>query len=148
MAMDEELDRFVGELKAQVSQEMKTAYGEGAYHRWMKPLHMGSMEDPDAHGCSVSVCGDLMDIFLRIQAGRVIEAKFRTNGCGTSVVCGSFASELAVGKTVDALLGIKGETILDRIGGLPVQERHCAYLAAEALQQACMDYMERRTKMS
>lgn len=139
--MDEELDRFVEELKAQVSQEMKTAYGDVAYHRWMKPLHMGSMEDPDAHGCSVSVCGDLMDIFLRIQAGRVIEANFRTNGCGATVVCGSFAAELALGKTVDELSAIKGEMILDRMGGLPAQERHCAQLAADALQQASLDYM-------
>jgi nitrogen fixation NifU-like protein len=148
VAMGEDLDRFVEELKAQVSQEMKTAYGDGAFDRWMNPLHMGSMEDPDAHGCTASVCGDLMDIFLKVQAGRVIEAKFRTSGCGTSVVCGSFAAELAVGKTVDALPCIKGETILDRVGGLPAHERHCAYLAAEALQQACMDYMGRRAKRS
>ncbi len=148
LGMVEELDRFVEELSAQISEEMKTAYGDGAFHRWVKPLHMGSMEDPDAQGCSASVCGDLMNIFLRVQAGCVTEAKFRTNGCGTSVVCGSFAAELAVGKTIDALLGIKGKTILDRMGGLPAQERHCADLAAEALQRACMDYMGRRSNKS
>jgi len=146
--MDEELDRFVEVLKSQISQEMEAAYGDRAFHRWMNPSHMGSMQDPDAHASLASVCGDVMEIFLRFEAGRVIEAKFRTNGCGTTVVCGSFAAELAVGKTVDELLGIKGEVILDRMGGLPAQERHCAYLAAEALQQAAMDYMDRTSSMS
>jgi nitrogen fixation NifU-like protein len=146
--MDEELDRFVEELKSQISLEMEAAYGDRAFHRWMNPSHMGSMEDPDAHGSLASVCGDTMEIFLRFEAGRVIEAKFRTNGCGTTVVCGSFAAELAVGKTVDQLLSIKGETILERMGGLPSQERHCAYLAAEALQKASMDYMGRMSNTS
>jgi nitrogen fixation NifU-like protein len=146
--MGEELDRFVEELKSQVSQEMKAAYGNETFRRWMNPIHMGSMQDPDAHGSLASVCGDVMEIFLRFEAGRVIEAKFRTNGCGTTVACGSFAAELAFGKTLDELLDIKGEMILDRMGGLPAQERHCAYLAAEALQQASMDYMGRMSDMS
>jgi nitrogen fixation NifU-like protein len=145
--MGEELERFVEELKSQISQKMRSAYGRGVFDRWMKPLHMGSMEHPDAHGSSASVCGDLMEIFLKLESGRVIEAKFRTNGCGASVACGSFAAELAVGKTVHELLEIKGETILDKMGGLPPQERHCADLAAEALQQASMD-LGRTQKLS
>jgi nitrogen fixation NifU-like protein len=146
--MGEDLDRFVEKLKSQISQEMKAAYGDGAFHRWTNPIHMGSMQDPDAHGSLASACGDVMEIFLRFEAGRVIDAKFRTNGCGTTVVCGSFAAELAVGKTVYELLGIKGEMILDRMGGLPAQERHCADLAAEALKQATMDYMGRMSDVS
>jgi nitrogen fixation NifU-like protein len=146
--MDEELDRFAEELKSQISLEMKAAYGDGAFYRWMKPVHMGSMQDPHAHASLVSVCGDVMEIFLRFEAGRVIEAKFRTNGCGTTVVCGSFAAELALERTANEILDIKGETILERMGGLPAQERHCAYLAAEALQRASMDYMARTSSIS
>ena len=73
----------------------------------------------------------------------MIEARFRTNGCGATVACGSFAAEAALGKTVNELLDVKGEMILERMGGLPAQERHCAYLAAEALQKASMDYVGR-----
>ncbi len=146
--MNEALDRFTEELKSQIFLEMKAAYGDPAFHRWMNPIHMGSMQDPDAHASLASVCGDVMEIFLRFEAGRVIEAKFRTNGCGATVVCGSFAAELALGKTANEILDIRGETILDRMGGLPVQERHCAYLAAEALQQASMDYMARTASIS
>ena len=51
--MVEELDRFAEELKSQISQEMKAAYGHGAFDRWRKPLHMGSMENPDAHASRV-----------------------------------------------------------------------------------------------
>ena len=146
--MGEVLDRFVEELKAQISLEMKAAYGDGAFNRWMKPLYMGSMEKADAHASLASGCGDVMEIFLRFEAGRVIEAKFRTNGCGTTVVCGSFAAELALERTANEILDIKGATILDRMGGLPAQERHCAYLAAEVLQRASMDYMARTASIS
>jgi nitrogen fixation NifU-like protein len=145
--MGEQLERFVEDLMAQISREMKSAYGDAAFQRWSNPLHMGSMVNPDAHGSVASVCGDLMEIFLKLEAGRVVEAKFRTNGCGTTVACGSYAAELAVGKTVHELFDVKGETILDRMGGLPAQERHCAYLAAEALWQASNDYLRRTTSV-
>jgi nitrogen fixation NifU-like protein len=144
--MDEALNRFIEELKIQISSEMKAAYGDGAFYRWMNPTYMGSMEKADAHGSLANVCGDVMEIFLRIEAGRVTEARFRTNGCGATLACGSFAAEVALGRTVNELLDIKGEVILERMGGLPEQERHCAYLAAEALKKASMDYMGRMSK--
>jgi nitrogen fixation NifU-like protein len=146
--MGEELERFVEELESQISQAMRAAYGHGVLDRWMNPVHMGFMDHPDAHGSTASVCGDLMEIFLRLESDRVIEAKFRTNGCGATMACGSFAAELAMGKTIHELLEIKGETILGKMGGLPAQERHCADLAAEALQQASMGYLERMQKTS
>jgi len=141
--MDEDLNRFIEVLKTQISLEMKAAYGDVVFYRWMNPLHMGSMENADARGSVANVCGDVMEVFLRIEGWRVIEARFRTNGCGATVACGSFAAEAALGKTVKELLDVKGEMILERMGGLPAQERHCAYLAAEALQKASMDYVGR-----
>jgi len=89
-----------------------------------------------------------MEIFLKFEKDTVKEATFRTDGCGSSLVCGSFAAELALGKSPDEVAEISGETILEVLGGLPEEDRHCALLAAQTLQEALDDYMqkERRKK--
>jgi nitrogen fixation protein NifU and related proteins len=90
-----------------------------AYERWLKPLYMGGMRVPDGYGRITGTCGDTMEIFLRFERGRIKEANFKTDGCGSSTVCGSFAAELAHGKSPDELAEITGEVILKVLGGLP-----------------------------
>ena len=139
--MSEELDKFVQQLQDQIYEESRKAYGEKAFERWLNPKQMGSLEDPDGWGHIVGSCGDAMEIFLKFENGRVKDATFRTNGCGASVACGSFAAEMAVGKSPDELLEVTKEAILKTVGGLPEQEEHCAQLASETLQEALHSYM-------
>jgi len=61
-------------------------------------------------------------------------------------VCGSFAAELAIGKNPDELVKITGEVILKALGGLPKEDQHCAFLAAETLQEALNSYMMQQAK--
>ena len=82
-----------------------------------------------------------MEIYLRFENERVKKASFQTDGCGSSTICGSFAAELALGKDPDELTYITGETILNILGSMPEEDRHCAFLAAETLQDALNDYM-------
>jgi nitrogen fixation protein NifU and related proteins len=78
-----------------------------------------------------------------LKKERVKEATFRTDGCSSSTVCGSFAAELSLGKNPDEVVEISGETILEILGGLPEEDRHCAFLAAETLQVALDDYFRK-----
>ena len=80
-------------------------------------------------------------IFLKFENDRVRGASFRTDGCGSSTACGSFAAEMSIEKNPDELLEITGEAILKKVGGLPEEEKHCAFLSAEALQESLNDYM-------
>jgi len=81
-----------------------------------------------------------------MEEDKVKDATFQTDGCGSSLVCGSFAAELALGKNPDALAEISGETILEVLGGLPEEDRHCAFLAADTLQEALDDYMRKQRR--
>ena len=144
--MSDELDKFVDDLQNQILDETRQAYGEVAYERWLHPRYAGAMENPDGHGRVTGSCGDTMQIFLKFEKDRVATARFLTDGCGSSAVCGSFAAELAMGKDPDELAGITGETVLDVLGGLPEEDRHCAFLAAETLQAALHDHMVKRTR--
>ncbi len=142
--MSEEQDDFVEMLQKQILDETREAYGQVVFERWLKPLYAGAMESPDGYGKVKGSCGDTMEIFLRFEGERVKEASFLTDGCGTSAVCGSFAAELAHGKSPDELLEITGEAILARVGGLPEDDRHCAFLAAETVQEALLGYMKKK----
>ena len=139
--MSKELDDFVENLQNEIFEETRAAYGDIAFERWLKPVCMGLMDNPDGYRCVTGSCGDTMQIFLKFENGQVKDASFLTDGCGSSAVCGSFAAEMAIGKSPDEVLDITGESILQRVGGLPEEDKHCAFLSADALQEALHDYM-------
>ena len=139
--MSKSMDDFVQEIREQVLEETRDAYGKAAFERWLEPRFMGVMDDPDGYACLRGKCGDTVQIYLKFDGERVKEASFQTDGCGSSVVCASFATELARGKGPDEILEITGESIMEILGGLPKEEAHCAFLAAETLQEALHSYM-------
>ena len=143
--MSDELDEFVEDLQNQVLEETRAEFGDVAFERWQNPLYAGAMDNPDGHGRVTGSCGDTMQIFLKFENNKVKEATFVTDGCGSSTVCASFAAELAFGKTPDELVEITGETILKILGSFPEENRHCAFLAADTLQDALHDYMIKGT---
>ena len=144
--MANDLDDFVKDLQNQIYDETREAYGDAAFERWLHPLYMGTIENPDGYGKLTGSCGDTMQIFLKLKNNHVTGASFQTDGCGASSVCGSFAAEMALGKTPDEILEITGDAILEKLGGLPKEEEHCAFLAGETLQEALNDYMIKQTR--
>lgn len=144
--MSDNFDDFVDALQNQIYEETRGTYGEIGFERWLNPLYVGTMDGADAHARVTGTCGDSIEIFLRFDKDKVTEALFQTDGCGASTVCGSFAAELAIGKTPDDLTEITGETILEILGKFPDEDRHCAFLAAETLQEALNDYMIRQSR--
>jgi len=139
--MSDDFDDFARNLQAQIFEETKQAYGTAAFERWLHPMYNGKIEHPDGYARVTGPCQDTMEVFLRFEDGRVAEASYQTDGCGSSAVCGSFAAEMALGKTPDELLDVTGDAILQRLGGLPKEEEHCAQLAGETLQEALHEYM-------
>ena len=144
--MSDEFDDFASNLQEQIFEETKDAYGTVAFERWQNPRYMGALNDPDGYARVTGPCNDTMEIFLRFEQETVAEASFQTDGCGSSAVCGSFAAEMAHGKTPDELLDVTGEAILEKLGGLPKEEEHCAFLAGETLQEALSNYMKKQVK--
>ena len=139
--MEDSMDHFVDKLQEQIFAESKETYGEEVFSRWQNPKFMGKMTEASAIGRITGTCGDSMEIYLRIETNHIQRASFFTNGCGASVACGSMAAELAVDKNLDEAAEIGGDIILEALGGLPREESHCAFLAAEALQVALHEWM-------
>jgi len=141
--MNSNLDSFIDDLQDEIFEDAREAFGEKVYQRWRQPLYMQAMDSPDGHAKVKGVCGDRIEVFLKFENNRVAKASFLTDGCGPSVVCGSYAAEMALGKTADELLEIDGNVILNELGGLPEENEHCAHLAAESLHAALDNFMRR-----
>lgn len=144
--MGEEFDVSARGIQHQMLEETRKAYGEVGFERWLKPMYVGTIDSADGYARASDPYGDTIEIFLRFGGERVTEATFQTNGCGASIVCGSFAAELSIGKTPDEIAQITGETILRALGDLPEGERQCAFLAAETLHEAIRVYLENQRR--
>lgn len=144
--MNDNFDAFVNGLQEQIFDVAKEAFGEKGFHRWRNPKHNGPLQNCDTSARVTGKCGDTMEIFLKFEDNRVNRASYVTDGCASSSLSGSFAAELAMGKTPDELLDITGDAVIEAIGRLPDEDKHCAFLAAETLQKALQYYMIRETE--
>jgi nitrogen fixation NifU-like protein len=129
------------DLKDLILEELRRAHGLVLLQRLLHLRFMGTMDEPDGYAVITGSCGDIIEIFLRFENDRVKEASFQTDGCGSTAVCASLAAEIAHGKNPDELLEITGDAILEKLGGLPKKNEHCAFLAATTVQEALNDYM-------
>lgn len=147
MAKDKDIDRLARELQDKVFEDARKMYSEKALRTMMEPANAGEMEDADAEALTKGVCGDRMRIYLKIEEDRITKASFLTDGCGTSIACGSMAAQLAEGKSIGDAMKISPREILDALGGLPEPHVHCSILAAITLQKAIAKYLLQREGM-
>ncbi|HUW45256.1 MAG TPA: iron-sulfur cluster assembly scaffold protein [Dehalococcoidia bacterium] len=139
--MAEEFDDPFKELEQSVMEDMKKGYSEKTIDHFLNPRNLGEIPTPDGFGRIIGPCGDIMEIYLKVRDGRVINASFWTDGCGTTIASGSMVTELAKEKSVLEARKITQQDILDALGGLPEDNLHSALLAANALKEAIKDYL-------
>ncbi len=119
---------------------------EIAVYQWLHSLQWKGLGEPDGHACLTGKCGETIEIFLNFNGERVKEAAYLTNGCISSKVCAALAAHMARGKTPDEITEITAQSILKLLGEFPKNEEHCAFLAAETLQEALHRYMLKESK--
>ena len=133
-------DKF-DELEKEILETMKKVYSENVIDHAMNPRNTNQIANPDGFGSSTSACGETMEIRIKTKDGKVTETSFWTNGCSSTVACGSIASELVRGRDISRALTLNPVEIIDALNGLPEGNHHCALLAASAVKAAAMDYI-------
>ena len=122
-------------------------YSQTLIDHFRVPRNVGMMRHPDAVGESEDgSCGDLARFYLRVEAGKVTEARFQTYGCGPSIAASSLVTELVQDRTIDELDGLTPTTVEDALGGLPSDRRHAATLVVAAIRAATAHYRRRRAE--
>ncbi len=120
-------------------------YTDRCMDHFRNPRNVGTIKDPDGVGrVGNPVCGDMMEIQIKVKDNVITDIKFRTFGCGAAIATSSMITELAKGKTIEEALRITRGDVADALEGLPPIKMHCSNLAADALHAAIQDYFKRK----
>lgn len=120
-------------------------YSEKVMDHFRNPRNVGEIKDADGVGrVGNPVCGDLMEIQIKVEDNKLKDVKFRTFGCGAAVATSSIITEMAKGKTLEEALKISRSDVAGELDGLPPIKMHCSNLAADALHAAIQDYTTKK----
>ena len=126
--------------------DMRSIYSEAAIDHAARPRNAGPLAQPDGYAMITGPCGDTMQVWLRVRDNLITAVSFATDGCGPSIASGSVATELVRGKLIAEAMSVGQADILEALGGLPDDSRHCALLAANTLKAAIRDYISFRNE--
>ena len=119
-------------------------YSEKVLDHFSNPRNVGEIENASGVGTVGNAkCGDIMRMYLDIRDGVILDAKFKTFGCGAAVATSSMATELVIGKTVEEALLVTNKAVMEALDGLPPVKVHCSLLAEEAIHAALWDYAQK-----
>lgn len=119
-------------------------YTEKVMDHFMNPRNVGEIDNASGVGTVGNAkCGDIMKVYLQIEDNIIVDAKFKTFGCGAAVATSSMATELVIGKTIEEALKITNKSVAEALDGLPPVKMHCSLLAEESLQAALWDYAQK-----
>ena len=125
------------------------AYSEKVIDHYNEPRNVGSLDKSDANGGTGLVgapeCGDVMKLQIQVnpETNEIVDAKFKTFGCGSAIASSSLATEWVKGKSIDQAMSIQNTEIVEELS-LPPVKIHCSVLAEDAIKAAISDYKSRR----
>jgi len=121
-------------------------YNEKVMEHFKNPRNVGEMEDPDGVGrVGDPICGDVMELYIKVKDGVIVDAKFKTFGCAAAIATSSIVTEMVKGKSVEEALEISNKAVVEALDGLPPAKVHCSVLAEDALKAAIENYLSKST---
>lgn len=126
---------------------MDQQYSEKVMEHFRNPRNVGEIKDASGIGkVGNPICGDIMNLYIKVENETIVDAKFKTMGCGAAIATSSMVTELVKGKTVKEAQSISNRAVAEALGGLPKIKLHCSVLAESALRGAIDDYLKRSGK--
>ena len=125
---------------------MTTGYSTKVMEHFAAPHNVGEIENADGIGkVGNPVCGDIMNMYIKVENNVIIDVKFKTFGCGAAIATSSMATDLIKGKTLEEALALTNDAVAEALGGLPKVKMHCSVLAEQAVRSAIDDYLRKTT---
>jgi len=127
------------------------AYSDKVMEHYERPNNVGSLDSTNASVGTGLVgapeCGDVMKLQIKVENDRIVDAKFKTFGCGSAIASSSLATEWVKGRTLDEAQSIKNTDIVEELS-LPPVKIHCSVLAEDAIKAAINDYKNKYMHLS
>lgn len=109
------------------------------------PKYVGDIKNPDGVGeVGNPTCGDMMDVYIKVEKGRIKDIRFKTFGCIAAISSTEALCRIAKGKTLTDAMKINAKNIVKELGGLPSIKLHCSVLGADALRKAIENYNKKQ----
>ncbi|GAI47300.1 unnamed protein product, partial [marine sediment metagenome] len=122
-------------------------YSEKVMEHFQHPRNVGEIKNPDGIGhVGNPICGDIMELYIKVKNNKIIDAKFKTFGCGAAIATSSMITGMVKGKTIEEALKISNKAVVQALDGLPPVKMHCSVLAKDALKSAIDDYLAKKGK--
>lgn len=125
------------------------AYSEKVIEHAENPRNVGTLDKDDPNVgtglVGAPACGDVMRLQIRVEDGVIVDAKFKTFGCGSAIAASSLATEMIKGKTLEEAESLKNSTLVEELN-LPPVKIHCSVLAEDAIKGAIADYKRKRER--
>ena len=119
-------------------------YSETVIDHFKNPRNVGEIENPDGVGrVGNPVCGDMTELYIKVNDGTIVDAKFKTFGCAAAIASSSMLTEMLIGKSTKEALKISNQEVVEALDGLPPAKIHCSVMAEEALKSAIEDYLSK-----
>lgn len=119
-------------------------YSEKVMEHFVNPHNVGKIDDADGVGeVGNAKCGDIMKMYLKIDAGIITDVKFNTYGCASAIATSSMATDLIKGKPISEALKLTNKAVVEALDGLPAVKIHCSVLAEQAIKAAVRDYYDK-----
>jgi len=138
--IDDDFVKMVKELQKKIEYEEEATYSKTVIQEYRNPTNFGVLDHPDMMGKVKGSCNDTMKITLKVEHGKISDARFWTDGCGATIACGSMLMKVVKGKTTEDARNISKDDLLRAVDGLPKEHLHCAKLAVDTLRKAIKDY--------
>lgn len=123
-----------------------SGYSEKAINYFIEKKNMGSLPDADQVSELTGTCGDTMKVYLKVEDGRIKDAKIQVLGCPGAVASAMAAMDMIKGKTLDEVQGLKDRDIFRMLEDIPEQKTHCIRLTNKTIQKAIEEYRSNNGK--
>ena len=154
-------ERLTNELEEMIEKDMKNEaqtapppemsgpvlyYTEAVIDHFENPRNVGEMREEEADGYALSgdpLCGDQMKLWIRVEEDRIADIKFKSFGCPGAIATSSMVTHLARGRGLEEAMALTDDDVIEALGGIPENKKHCSLLGINALHAAIADYLHR-----
>lgn len=120
---------------------VRLEYSKKVLEHFKNPRNVGEMDNPDAVGTVGNpVCGDMMELSLKIEDDHIVDIKFRTFGCASAIATTSMLTEIVMGMSLKEAEDLTWDDVVQGLDGLPPVKVHCSLLAVDGLKKALYEY--------